>query len=214
MAKALLECETLDAEQIDDIMSGQAAAAAEAERRLAERAVEPPGGDARSRCATALQRRRWLQLSRAGSELDLEQSAGHGRGQRHARFLFRRRPLLRCRRPPSRTRAAWPKKAPTSSISAASLHAPVPLRCPCRRSWTGSCRCWKGSRASTNRVSVDTRRPEVMQAALGAGASMINDIEALAGARRARSRGEKPMRRLPHAQEGRAGDDAAGAALR
>jgi dihydropteroate synthase len=28
-------------------------------------------------------------------------------------------------------------------------------------------------------VSVDTRRPEVMQAALGAGASMINDIEAL-----------------------------------
>jgi dihydropteroate synthase len=29
-------------------------------------------------------------------------------------------------------------------------------------------------------VSVDTRRPEVMQAALGAGASMINDIDALA----------------------------------
>ena len=29
-------------------------------------------------------------------------------------------------------------------------------------------------------VSVDTRRPEVMRAALGAGASMINDIEALA----------------------------------
>ncbi|MEA3192611.1 MAG: dihydropteroate synthase [Betaproteobacteria bacterium] len=28
-------------------------------------------------------------------------------------------------------------------------------------------------------ISVDTRRPEVMQAALGAGASMINDIEAL-----------------------------------
>jgi len=28
-------------------------------------------------------------------------------------------------------------------------------------------------------VSVDTRRPEVMQAALSAGASMINDIEAL-----------------------------------
>jgi dihydropteroate synthase len=28
-------------------------------------------------------------------------------------------------------------------------------------------------------VSVDTRRPEVMQAALGAGASMINDVEAL-----------------------------------
>lgn len=29
-------------------------------------------------------------------------------------------------------------------------------------------------------VSVDTRRPEVMQAALGAGASMINDVDALA----------------------------------
>ena len=37
-----------------------------------------------------------------------------------------------------------------------------------------------GLKSSQNLVSVDTRRPEVMQAALSAGASMINDIEALA----------------------------------
>jgi dihydropteroate synthase len=38
----------------------------------------------------------------------------------------------------------------------------------------------EGLKALEKPVSIDTRRPEVMQAALRAGASMINDIEALA----------------------------------
>ena len=37
---------------------------------------------------------------------DARPAAGHGRAQRHARFVLRRRPVSRCRRARSRTRAA------------------------------------------------------------------------------------------------------------
>ena len=51
-------------------------------------------------------------------------------------------------------------------------------------------------------VSVDTRRPAVMKAALAAGASMINDIQALSRALRARSGGRHRLRGVPDAHEG------------
>ena len=48
-----------------------------------------------------------------------------------------------------------------------------------------------------------------MRAALAAGASMINDIEALQAPGALEAVATTRLRRVPHAHEGRAGDDAA-----
>ena len=63
-------------------------------------------------------------------------------------------------------------------------------------------------------LSVDTVKPEVMRAALAAGADMINDIAALQRAGRAGRGGRTPGRRLPDAHAGAAAQHAGRSALR
>ena len=104
MAKALLEWETLDADQLDDIMAGKPPRAPKipvaehpaehADRRRAGRRRARPAPDAPER-SPALRR-----VPPAAGP-----SAADGRGERHARFLFRRRSISRSRRRRSRTAA-------------------------------------------------------------------------------------------------------------
>ena len=63
-------------------------------------------------------------------------------------------------------------------------------------------------------LSVDTSRPEVMRAAVRAGASMINDVRALRAPGCPRRRRRTRRTGVPDAHAGRAGDDAALAPLR
>ena len=65
-------------------------------------------------------------------------------------------------------------------------------------------------------ISVDTRKPAVMRAAIAAGASMINDVGALQaqGALQVVARQHGAGSHLPDAHARRAGDDAASRHLR
>ena len=63
-------------------------------------------------------------------------------------------------------------------------------------------------------VSIDTRSPSVMRAALDAGATMINDVGALRAAGAIEAVAGDERRGLPHAHAGRAADDAGGPVLR
>ena len=137
MTKALLEWETHRRRPDRRHHGRQAAAPAEARaarsRHAARRATAAP---APSRQPNRRRVRRTGRVSlacmlRCGT-LPLshsERPAGHGRGERHARFLLRRRPLLRSAARRSRTRAGLPTRAPTSSTSAASrpVRAPAPV---------------------------------------------------------------------------------------
>ena len=77
------------------------------------------------------------------------------------------------------------------------------------------CRCCEALRELGVPVSVDTRKPEVMRAALARGAAMINDINALARAGCARGgRARRDGGGVPDAHAGRAAHHAGGPALR
>ena len=63
-------------------------------------------------------------------------------------------------------------------------------------------------------ISVDTSKPEVMRAAVDAGADIINDVRALRAPGALAGRGRDAGRRLPDAHAGRAAHHAGRAALR
>ena len=106
-------------------------------------------------------------------------AAGDGDRQRDARQLLRRRPVRRCRGRRRGRRGHGGAKARRSSMSAANRRGPA--RKP----------VWEGDEieriapvirqlaAGGAAVSVDTRKADVMTAALEAGARMINDVSAL-----------------------------------
>ena len=142
--------------------AGRTTSCRAARRGRRSRAAEPPAR--RLRLPTAPRARPRLRpppkLRLREVRANARTSPGNGRGQRHARFLFRRRPVLR-REGRHRARAqAGARRAPTSSTSAASLHAPVPSRFPSRRSWTGSSRAGgpQAGRKSASRSTPGVRR--------------------------------------------------------
>ena len=137
-------------------------------------------------------------------------AARDGHRQRDARFVLRRRPGARQRAGDRALRATGRRGRrharhrrridPSGRRAGAAARRSSPACCPCsqRRSALGV------------PVSVDTRKPEVMQAALDLGVDIVNDIDAL------RRRGaldvvaaHPTLRRLPDAHAGRAARDAA-----
>ena len=115
---------------------------------------------------------------RARRALGARPSAGHGHSQRHAGFLFRRRPIPRSRRRPSRMPAAWPRKAPTSSTSARNRRGPMaaPSRSPPTTNWRGSTPVLPAVVELGLPVSIDTIKAAVAAWALDQGAAIVNDV--------------------------------------
>ena len=80
----------------------------------------------------------------------------------------------------SRTACDWRRRARTSSTSAASPRGPGPTRSRWRKSCAASIPVIEALvRETSIPISVDTSKPEVMRAAVAAGAGMINDVYAL-----------------------------------
>ena len=133
---------------------------------------------ARDRRAARGTERRAPGLGRTGAR----PAAGDGRRQRHARQLLRRRRLPRARRAPSPTAARSSRRAPTSSISAASPPGPAPRPVAPEEELTahraGAARA-RQPRAPSSRSTRAT--PRSMAMALAAGARIVNDVTALAG---------------------------------
>ena len=169
MAKALLEWETIDSEQIDDIMAGkpprppkdwtpsthQAAAAGSAagqHRRRAGRGLTRPerqsgaistGPAGPVSFGTRSHRCIW-QTTRF--RIDLAPAAGDGHRQRHAGLVLRRRPP--CRAPARRWRIAsgWSREG--ADILDIGGESTRPGRAPpvaSRKSWRACCRCCAGA---------------------------------------------------------------------
>ena len=86
---------------------------------------------------------------------------GDGRDQRHARFLFRRRPGARSGARAATSRWRWKRPAPTSSTSAPSRRVPARRRSARRRSWRAAAAGAEGDwrRASASRCRSTPTRP-------------------------------------------------------
>ncbi len=80
---------------------------------------------------------------------------------------------------PSRSGRRWSRKAPTSSTSAANRPGPGPPPVAADEEIARVVPVVDALRDCGVPLSVDTVKPEVMCAALAAGADMINDINAL-----------------------------------
>ena len=138
-----------------------------------------------------------------------------GIAQRHARQFLRRRALCRrgCRGRGRRRHGRG--RARRSSMSAA--NRPGPARSRCGKA-TRSSECVPVIRqlaAGGAAVSIDTRKSEVMTAALGAGARLVNDVSALTfDPRSAEVVAARRRAGGADAPPGRARDDAGRAALR
>ena len=106
----------------------------------------------------------------------------HGHRQRHARQLFRRRPLRRRPKPPSPTASNWPDKAPTFSTSAANRPVPAPYPVDLEEELRRVVPVVRELATRTDvPLSVDTYKAETARQALEAGAHVINDVTALHG---------------------------------
>ena len=107
----------------------------------------------------------------------------HGRGQRHAGLVLRRRRVPRSRRRRRPTGCGSPSRAPTCSTSAASRPAPAPTPSPSAEELARVLPVIEGIRAGNPdvRVSIDTSKAAVAAAALDAGADYVNDVTALRG---------------------------------
>ena len=105
-----------------------------------------------------------------------------GRAERHARLVLRRRPLRRrATRPSSAGAARWWRRAraiiDVGGESTRPGAAPVDVdggAAPRRAGHRGA-----GRASLASSISVDTSKPEVMRAAVAAGAGLINDVRAL-----------------------------------
>ena len=108
--------------------------------------------------------------------------AGHGDRQRHARQLLRRRPARPRPRTPRRTPAGWSREGAdlldVGGESSRPGSEPVPLDEELRRV-VPAVEAIAASVAVP--ISVDTTKAEVARQAIEAGASVVNDITALAG---------------------------------
>ena len=96
---------------------------------------------------------------------------------------------FREREPRSRRRAAWSTRAPPSSTSAANPRAPAPSRSTSSEELARVIPVIEALAANRRVfISVDTSKPEVMRAAVEAGADIINDVRALRSRARWRPR--------------------------
>jgi dihydropteroate synthase len=205
MAKALLEWETLDSDQLNDIMEGKAPREPKPkqsgttppplpQRRratIAARTRRPPGkavnSGGRSRSTRAPGARGCLRsesddraLQCARFRLVSRSTVDHGRGQHHAGFLFKRRQVSI---PPAGVAHARQLIEEGAAISLTSAPSPAGQGAAALVGAEEELRrllpVLRGLRDVPVPVSVDTSKPEVMRAALAEGASMINDINAL-----------------------------------
>ena len=235
MAKALLECETIDADQIDDIMTGKPprppkdwtpapSKPVPGCRRSARAARRPPperrcGADRGSADGTASNGASapfFVRIAMFWQTRRFQHRPGRaardGHRQRHAGFVFRRRPrraaaaIAHCGRLLDEGadmldiggESSRPGAEPVSAeVELARLlpvleHA-VALGCP---------------------ISVDTCKPEVMRAALEHGADIVNDIHALQAPGALELVAASRLRRLPDAHARHARLDAARPGLR
>ena len=201
MAKALLEWETIDSDQIDDIMDGKpprppkdwtpsTEQAGRARRRSTPRSagggLRPSrelhriraGLRPRSSLMPARQRQRMFwQTTRFA--IDLGAAAGDGHRQRHARLVLRRRRSTTARRRRSRTASAWSRRAPTSSTSAASRAARARLAVGGGRSSRGCCRCCAARSRWACRSRSTPASPRSCAPRWTSGVDIVNDIRAL-----------------------------------
>ena len=104
-----------------------------------------------------------------------------GRRQRHPRLVLRRRALPRCRSGRSRTAASWPRRGPTILDVGGESTRPGAEAVGAPRSWRGSSRWSRRCRAAGAPISIDTSKLAVAEAALDAGAAIVNDVTALRG---------------------------------
>ena len=148
-------------------------------------------GPRRDAAARALPCRDELRHLRCGTHtLDLARPLRDGHRQRHARFVLRRRPVssiaeraldARARDGGGRRRHHRRRRRIDAARRA--------RRSPRTRSSRACMPRGRGARrARASLVSVDTRKPGVMRAAIAAGAAMINDVARAARAGRARGR--------------------------
>ncbi len=102
----------------------------------------------------------------------------HGRSQCHARTPSPTAGDFSSRQPPSSTPAAWPPRAPTSSISARNRRGPMAARSRCRptRSAQRLEPILPAAATIGIPVSIDTIKAAVAAWALEAGASIVNDV--------------------------------------
>ena len=133
-------------------------------------------------------------------------AAGHGRRQRHARLVLRRRPATSTTTPRSPTASSWSPRAPTSSTSAASRPVPgaepvagrrgaAPGACRSSRRWRRTCGSRIDTRKRRGRRGGDRRRRHPGQRRVGV-------------APRGRRRGRTGGRLGRHAHAGRPAHDA------
>ena len=183
MTKALLEWETIDAHQIDDIMAGPPAASAEAGARRrtpptdgGSRGPEPHAGAGGERLSAAARR-----SDGAGRRppLFLRRPLVMGIVNVTRRFVLRRRAVPRCRRARSSTACKLRDEgADFVDVGGESTRpgaSPVAARRRTAPRDAGG-RSARGARAS--RSPSIRSKPEVMRAAIAAGCAMVNDVNA------------------------------------
>ena len=251
MAKALLEWETLDAEQINDIMEGRPP--------RPPKPAAPPAPPSKDTPPTAPRRPRRPRPPEAGGGRrqprheglrirDDPRSAGveigasfhvprhpscHDSSAAAGSALDLSRPLVmgvvnvtpdsfsdggqvpRARRR-RRARAAADRGRRGHRRRRRRIE---PARAPRRSRSRRSCaRVAAGARGAARRAGARCRsiprKPEVMRAALAAGAAMVNDITALAAPGALEAVAGERLRGVPHAHAGRAADDAGAPRLR
>ncbi len=104
---------------------------------------------------------------------------GHGRGQRHAGFLFRRRQVLDPAAAVAHARLLIEEGADLVDLGAESSRPGAAAAVSAEEELRRLLPVLRALRDAPVPVSVDTTKPEVMRAVLAEGASMINDINAL-----------------------------------
>ena len=104
-----------------------------------------------------------------------------GGRQRDPRLVLRRGAVPRCRRRRSRTGGSWPRRGRRSSTSAANRRGRGPRRWPPRRSCARVVPVVAGLAGWRRPISIDTSKAAVAEAALDAGATIVNDVTALRG---------------------------------
>ena len=236
MAKALLERETIDADQIDDIMAGKPP---RPPKDWTPSPAKPSGGappvTPDGAPATGLTTSRQTSMRRRGSRprFSLQRRRDALADGRFAIDLARPRVMGIVNVTPdsfsdggryvdaaARARAlrgsCVADGADILDIGGESTRPGADAGRPRTRSSRACCRCVEALAAEGVAGRRSTRcKPEVMRAALAAGAAMVNDVARAARAGRARSRGRERRRGvcLMHMQ-GEPRDDAGGAALR
>ena len=224
MAKALLEMETIDADQIDDIMSGRPP-------RPPRRRTRRPGRRPAAARRVRMQRRRRIPhktsggtAPRAGPIFCLKLVCG-----RHLLDLSRPRIMGIVNVTPDSFsdggRYLDPSRALDRARQLVADGADI-VDVGGESTRPGAARVSEAEElervlpiveALANEgaiVSIDSMKPAVMRAAVDAGASMVNDVRALHGAIRARGRVTARRCDLPHAHAGRPTHDAAVARVR